>query len=267
MKKFFAKLGSYSWGLLLFAILFIVSGICLISFSEEALPKIIIAISVFTIAFSIVYAVLALADKKRDVKFFFRLLGAICALFCGIFLLVKRNDGAIELLTTFVGLMVIIDGSFKLHTTILSKRYKMAAWWIMLVLSISCIGGGLFLIKWPPIDKVKVCSVIMGLIMIVDGVQNLISTFFNPEVDKRMRNEIMSEEQAVEPAEIVNETNEVVHATEEEKKSRKKAKRLKDRRKDKETAIIVKENADKLQEESKATETAERNDENGNGSY
>lgn len=243
MKKFFAKLGSYSWGILLFAILFIVSGICLISFSEEALPKIIIAISVFTIAFSIVYAVLTLADKKRDVKFFFRLSGAICALFCGIFLLVKRNDGAIELLTTFVGLMVIIDGSFKLHTTILSKRYKMATWWIMLVLSVSCIGGGLFLIKWPPIDKVKVCSVIMGLIMIIDGVQNLISTFFNPEVDKRMRNEIVAKEQVVEPEETINETPEAVPAMEEdakeEKKSKKKGKRLKGRRKDEETFAIV----------------------------
>ena len=272
MKKFFAKLGSYSWGILLFAILFIVSGICLISFSEEALPKIIIAISVFTIAFSIVYAVLTLADKKRDVKFFFRLLGAICALFCGIFLLVKRNDGAIELLTTFVGLMVIIDGSFKLHTTILSKRYKMATWWIMLVLSISCIGGGLFLIKWPPIDKVKVCSVIMGLIMIIDGVQNIISTFFNPEIDKRMRNEIIEKEQAPEPAETAKETQETVPATEEEtkeeKKSKKKAKRLKGRRKDKETAVIVEENADTIPEERNATETAERNEDgSGDESY
>lgn len=269
MKKFFAKLGSYSWGILLFAILFIVSGICLISFSEEALPKIIIAISVFTIVFSIVYAVLTLADKKRDVKFFFRLLGAICALFCGIFLLVKRNDGAIELLTTFVGLMVIIDGSFKLHTTILSKRYKMATWWIMLVLSISCIGGGLFLIKWPPIDKVKVCSVIMGLIMIVDGIQNLTSTFFNPEVDKRMRNEIIAKEQAGEPAEKGNETQEEFSKQEEEtkveKKSKKKPKRLKNRIKDKETAITIEENEDKIPEESNATETAEQNADGSGG--
>ncbi len=260
MKKFFAKLGSYSWGILLFAILFIVSGICLISFSEEALPKIIIAISVFTIVFSIVYAVLTLADKKRDVKFFFRLLGAICALFCGIFLLVKRNDGAIELLTTFVGLMVIIDGSFKLHTTILSKRYKMAAWWIMLVLSVACIGGGLFLIKWPPVDEVKVCSVIMGLIMITDGVQNLISTFFNPEVDKRMRNEIIAKEQAAELMETIHEPQEALFATKEETKSRKKVKRLKGRRKDKETAVVGAENADTISEKINSTETAEKND-------
>lgn len=259
MKKFFAKLGAYSWGILLFAILFIVSGICLISFSEEALPKIIIAISVFTIVFSVVYAVLTLADKKRDVKFFFRLFGAICALFCGIFLLVKRNDGAIELLTTFVGLMVIIDGSFKLHTTILSKRYKMATWWIMLVLSVTCIGGGLFLIKWPPIDKVKVCSVIMGLIMIIDGVQNLISTFFNPEVDRRRRDEIIMQEQATaEAAKTENKPQEVDAMTKtdkEEEKPRKKDKRLKSGRKDKKTPLIVAENSDKNSEGSNMSET------------
>ena len=112
----------------------------------------------------------------------------------------------------------------------------------------------------------------MGLIMIIDGVQNLISTFFNPEVDKRMRNEIVAKEQAVEPAETVNETQETVPATEEEtkedKKSRKKAKRLKGRRKDKETEIIVEENADTVSEGSNATETAERNEDgNGDESY
>ncbi len=196
MGKIGKKLAQYSWGILLFAILFTVAGVCLIAFPEDALPKTIIVISVFTMVFAIALVVVALAGRKRDVKFFFLLLGALCSLFAGIFLLLKRNDGAIEILSLFVGLMVIIDGSFKLHTAVMSKRYKLWLWWVMLVLSLVSIAGGLYLIKWPTVDKVKLCSVLMGLIMIVDGLQNFLTTFYTPIIDKIAKKEAVAESEA-----------------------------------------------------------------------
>lgn len=192
MNKFFKSVASYSWGVLLFALLFLAAGICLIAFPGDALPTAVLTISIITIVFGVVLILMALLDKKRQAKFFFFLLGGACALFAGIFLLIKRNDGAVLLLALFIGAVMMIDGSFKLHAAVSTKQFKNAVWWILLVLSLLTIAGGLFLIKWPPED-VKACSVMMGIFMILDAIQNVFITFYTPAVERKLKREFLSE--------------------------------------------------------------------------
>lgn len=200
MKKFFKSVASYSWGVLMFALLFLAAGVCLISFPEDALPKAVLTISIITIVYGVVEVIRALTDKERKAKFFFSLLGAAVALFSGIFLLIKRNDDAVALLALFVGVVVMIDGSFKLHTAVTSRQVKNAAWWIVLVLAVLTVAGGLFLIKWPP-ASVKVCSVIMGIIMILDAIQNVFITFYVPALERKHKNAILAEAAEAKPIE------------------------------------------------------------------
>ena len=192
MNKFFKSVASYSWGVLLFALLFLAAGICLIAFPGDALPTAVLTISIITIVFGVVLILIALLDKKRQAKFFFFLLGGACALFAGIFLLIKRNDDAVLLLALFIGAVMMIDGSFKLHAAVSTKQFKNAVWWILLVLSLLTIAGGLFLIKWPPED-VKACSVMMGIFMILDAIQNVFITFYTPAVERKLKREFLSE--------------------------------------------------------------------------
>lgn len=192
MNKFFKSVASYSWGVLLFALLFLAAGICLIAFPGDALETAVLTISIITIVFGVVLILMALLDKKRQAKFFFFLLGGACALFAGIFLLIKRNDGAVPLLALFIGAVMMIDGSFKLHAAVSTKQFKNAVWWILLVLSLLTIAGGLFLIKWPPED-VKACSVMMGIFMILDAIQNVFITFYTPAVERKLKREFLSE--------------------------------------------------------------------------
>lgn len=192
MNKFFKSVASYSWGVLLFALLFLAAGICLIAFPGDALETAVLTISIITIVFGVVLILMALLDKKRQAKFFFFLLGGACALFAGIFLLIKRNDDAVLLLALFIGAVMMIDGSFKLHAAVSTKQFKNAVWWILLVLSLLTIAGGLFLIKWPPED-VKACSVMMGIFMILDAIQNVFITFYTPAVERKLKREFLSE--------------------------------------------------------------------------
>lgn len=192
MNKFFKSVASYSWGVLLFALLFLAAGICLIAFPGDALPTAVLTISIITIVFGVVLILIALLDKKRQAKFFFFLLGGACALFAGIFLLIKRNDDAVLLLALFIGAVMMIDGSFKLHAAVSTKQFKNAVWWILLVLSLLTIAGGLFLIKWPPED-VKACSIMMGIFMILDAIQNVFITFYTPAVERKLKREFLSE--------------------------------------------------------------------------
>lgn len=188
MKKLFKALSSFGWGVLLYALLFIVAGVLLLAFPEDGLPTAIIVISVITMLYAVITAVIALTGKKRGFKFFIDLIGAIAALFCGIFLIIKRNDDAVTLLAFFIGALIVIDGSFKLHTATAAKEYKNAAWWILLVLSLITIVGGFFLVKRPP-EAVKTCSVVLGLLMIIDGIQNGFITFYAPALENRLKRE------------------------------------------------------------------------------
>ena len=193
MKKIFKSLASYSWGVLLFALLFLAAGICLVSFPEDALPTAVLTISIITIVFGVLLIIIALLDKKRQAKFFFFLLGGACTLFAGIFLIIKRNDDAIALLALFIGVVMMIDGSFKLHTAVQTKQFKNAVWWVLLVLSLLTIAGGLYQVKWIEGVSVKTCSVLMGIFMILDAIQNVFITFYTPYYERKQKREILAE--------------------------------------------------------------------------
>lgn len=195
MKNFFKKLGSVGWGVLLYAVLFAVAGVLLIAFPEDGLATAIIVIGVITLLYAVYSAIAALTGKKRGFKFFMDVLAAVAALFCGLFLIIRRNDDAVTLLAFFVGALVVIDGSFKLHTAVTAKEYKNAAWWILLVLSLLAIAGGFFLVKRPP-AAVKTCSVVLGLLMILDGIQNGFVAFYAPAIENRLKREITEESES-----------------------------------------------------------------------
>lgn len=221
MKKLLQKIKSFDWGVLLYAVLFVIAGVLLIAFPEDGLPSAILVISVITLLYAVYVAVSSLVGKKRDFKFFLNLLGAVAALFCGLFLLIKRNDDAVKLLAFFVGALVVIDGSFKLHTAVTAKEYKNAAWWVLLVLSLLTIVGGFFMVKRPP-DAVKTCSVILGLLMIVDGIQNGFITFYAPAIENRLKRAAV-EENADEAEKAAADEKTAKKAAKAERKAKRKA--------------------------------------------
>lgn len=211
MKNFFKSLKTY-YGVLLFALLFMTAGVCLIAFPEDALPTAVLTISIITIVSGVIMALIALLDKKRQAKFFFLLLGGACALFAGIFLLIKRNDDAVALLALFIGVVMMIDGSFKLHEAVKTKQFKNAVWWILLVLSMLTIVGGLYLIKWIDGVAVKTCSILMGVFMIIDAIQNVFITFYTPYYERKQKREILAEAVAGDDGKDGNEVIETISA-------------------------------------------------------
>ncbi len=211
MKNFFKSLKTY-YGVLLFALLFMTAGVCLISFPEDALPTAVLTISIITIVSGVIMALIALLDKKRQAKFFFLLMGGACALFAGIFLLIKRNDDAVALLALFIGVVMMIDGSFKLHEAVKTKQFKNAVWWILLVLSMLTIVGGLYLIKWIDGVAVKTCSILMGVFMIIDAIQNVFITFYTPYYERKQKREILAEAAAGDDGKDGNEVIETISA-------------------------------------------------------
>ena len=65
MKKLLQKIKSFDWGVLLYAVLFVIAGVLLIAFPEDGLPSAILVISVITLLYAIYVAVSSLVGKKR----------------------------------------------------------------------------------------------------------------------------------------------------------------------------------------------------------
>ena len=188
MKKLWQKIKDFKWGYLLFAILFTAGGLCFLSFPEDALRGVRIGIGVTAIVFAVAFIALTLAAEERGFRFWAKMvLGGVAAV-CGGFMIFSRQ-GAFEYLTFIAGIYLMIDGAFKLQTAILSKRYRSAVWWIMLVLAAAAVSFGTALIRVRfdfAEDLVKV-SKILGIAFTIDGVQNLLSIGYLYYVERKTR--------------------------------------------------------------------------------
>jgi len=186
------KLKNFRWGyVILFAIL---TAIGILSFIfREMLVYIVLAVGIIITLFGIGYGIYTLASKNRGPRFAFGIVITVCAIVSGVLTIIFCKNG-IEVLTSILGLFFIIDGSFKLQTTAMSKRYKSAIWWILLIPAVLTIIGGFLTVKYAPTgseENLAWISILLGITSIIDGISNLLSAFFTERNDKAEVKELL----------------------------------------------------------------------------
>lgn len=170
------KLKSFGWGYILIAILLSIVGISFVAFGNM-LATLAVVIGIVLIIFGIVFGVLTLTRDSRGPIFALKVTFAVLAIVAGTVTAVL-NDAAITVIADVLCLFLIVDGSFKLTTSITSKKYSVFGWWLMLVISVSTIISSFIVTKLmtAAADRTAL-TVILGVIIIVDAVGNLISPF------------------------------------------------------------------------------------------
>ena len=116
---------------------------------------------------------------------------SIIAIACGVVTMVF-HEGAAFVIANIFCLLLIVDGSFKLQTSILSKRHNVVFWWIMLVLSLLIIVPAFLVTKFASATPESL-AIWVGIIMLVDGISNILSTVFTAVNDKREEEYIASQ--------------------------------------------------------------------------
>ena len=71
-----------------------------------------------------------------------------------------------------IGIFMLFDGAFKLQTTIDAKRFGIKYWWLILTLAILTCACG-FLLIFNPFDGIRIIAIMLGISLVVDGIQNL----------------------------------------------------------------------------------------------
>jgi uncharacterized membrane protein HdeD (DUF308 family) len=200
----------FGWGYLLIGLLLAVVGVGFMTFSG-ALYTLAIIIGVTLIAFGVVYVAIAASRQKKDVGFAVKIVVAVFSITAGIITIILR-ESAVMIMADIFCLLLIVDGSFKFQTAALSKRYKAFGWWFMLALSVITIASAFIVskIKTPETEP-GIITVVLGVIILVDGIANFFTAFYEAYCEKRRTFEIEAgetEEPVLAPIEepVVDET-------------------------------------------------------------
>ncbi|MBQ8719599.1 MAG: DUF308 domain-containing protein [Clostridia bacterium] len=175
------KLKSFKWGYILIGLTLIAVGVLFLAFSN-ALNYLAIAIGIVQLLFGVIYVALTIAKTGRGVSFYFNIVFAATAIISGATTLIVREN-SIDIIASLIALLLIIDSGFKFHTAAMSKRYNKFGWWFILSLSALTAAGGYWMLKFPPAEILGI-SILLGIILIIDGVSNIFSAFYLTACEK-----------------------------------------------------------------------------------
>ena len=87
------------------------------------------------------------------------------------------NDASFDVLLGVLCLLMIIDGSFKLQTSIKSKLLSVDGWWIITVISAAVIISAFLLARIAP-GNTRGAAIWLGITALADAAGNFLSTFW-----------------------------------------------------------------------------------------
>ena len=73
---------------------------------------------------------------------------------------------------TFVGILILIDGVFKIQTALDARRFGLSKWWLILIWAIAAGAAGLVLLA-RPVEATKLIMQLVGINLMIDGGLNL----------------------------------------------------------------------------------------------
>ena len=183
--KFLESIKKFKWGYLLISTILFALGILFIIYPTQSSRGISIAIGITCTTFAVVNVIRILALRTRGFKFAFSIIISVCVLICGIVAFISP-DVTISVYPVVIGLLIIIDGSFKLNTVINARRYELKMWWFLLIFCCIVILCGFFLVRlsYPETNPIPYI-IFFGVSLLLTGIQNLFSLFYFGKITKK----------------------------------------------------------------------------------
>ena len=126
-------------------------------------------------AFLIVYGITKLsgffAKDIFQLAFEFDLALGIVSIVLGI-IIIAKSEYIIEILSTAIGIFMLIDAAFKIQTAIEAKRFGIARWKLIMIMAFMVGFVGILLLV-TPFDTMSVIVRLIGLNLSLDGILNL----------------------------------------------------------------------------------------------
>ena len=83
-----------------------------------------------------------------------------------------------------MGIFVLVDGVLKIQTALDAKTFGLTTWWMIILLAMAtCICGLLLIFK--PFESAVAMMILLGITLLIDGIQNLWVGIYTVKVSKR----------------------------------------------------------------------------------
>lgn len=157
------------------AILLICLGIAAISWNTLSLSSLCIIIGSAAVIFGIIMIIIYSMTPVLDVgKSGVLSIGMLCVVI-GAILLIRPME-LLDFIQVIVGVLLIIDSVFKIQASVDAKRLDLGGWWLLLIMSLLALAMGIVMVLGIASEKV---IIMLGVSLILDGLQNLIHAVFS----------------------------------------------------------------------------------------
>ena len=128
-------------------------------------------LGIMFIAFGVIKLIGFFSKDQFRLAFQFDLALGIFSIVAGLLIAFKAEE-VIMILQVVIGIVIVIDGVFKLQTAIDAKHFGIKMWYMILMLALLSVAAGVFLII-NPYEAAKAVMIVTGIAFLVDGIQNL----------------------------------------------------------------------------------------------
>ncbi len=196
------------WAYLLVSVFFIALGVLLIARPDTSMVYFCRFLGGVAVLFGLARIIGYFVRELEGVGLRYDFATGAFAIVAGVFLLWRAPEVA-GVMDVVIGLFILVDCVFKLQVAMDSKRMGARSWWITLLFTCVSLVLGLLLI-FDTFKGQHVLSIMMGIALVADGLQNLCTviyaTIFVKDVKKKVKD-------AVDEATAIETTGEVVTET------------------------------------------------------
>lgn len=162
---------------------FIAIGLCLLIWPGISAAAICTVVGIISIVCGLIRFIGYFSNDLYSLAFQFDLSVGIMAIVIGCALIVHPGYVLISL-PVVIGIFCLMDSILRLQTSIDAKHFGMKKWWVIMMLS---VGGAVLsaLLLFRPFQGGQALMRLMGVALIFDGVENLMTDLYTVKVPRR----------------------------------------------------------------------------------
>ena len=145
--------------------------ICLIALGAALLFAPQLGLKTLCVVYGVFLIVYGVAKDLFQLAFQFDLALGIVSIVLGI-IIIEKSEYIIEILSTAIGIFMLVDGALKIQTAVEAKRFGIERWWLILVMSFVVAFVGILLLV-TPFETAGMIVRLIGLNLSLDGILNL----------------------------------------------------------------------------------------------
>ena len=164
------------WAYVLVSLFFIVIGVLLIMNPDTSMVVLRRVLGIGAVVFGLLRVLGYFLRELQGVGLQYDFASGVFAVIAGAMVIWRAPEVA-NIMAVVIGLFILVDCVFKLQVAIDSKRMGASSWWITLLFTCICMVLGCLLI-FDTFKGQKIISIMMGVSLVADGLQNLCTVIY-----------------------------------------------------------------------------------------